>query len=279
DCADQTIFQSQSTTTVKTGIRIVEKFSTRRIPTGMTQDSPADTGLPLKLQTNLWTPSQGPADLDQRYQAALQVPAGTFYPISLTSTDAQYVAWTTFSNATLGFIPSQPAGASSLWSTFLNTRYTVISALNVTYNTTYSSFFDVPFPIALPRQPQPLLDWYQFQGILLINAAAHQFTVYLPLLPADAQSTEAQRAKLGLAQRVIELEKPAHASYDIKFYWAFFRIGQVRLGQDTILDQGSRALQLLLPAVLGDTYTGSAYLTCELPGERRHRPFLEQRSC
>jgi hypothetical protein len=75
------------------------------------------------------------------------------------------------------------------------------------------------------------------------------------------------------------LEKPAHTSYEIKFYWAFFRVGDARLGEDTVLDSGSRAPQLLLPAVLGDTYTGSTYLTCELPGEPRHRPFLKQRSC
>jgi hypothetical protein len=124
-----------------------------------------------------------------------------------------------------------------------------------------------------------LADWYQFQGALLIDATAHQFTVYLPLAPGDAQSTTTQRSKLSLARRVIDLEKPAHTAYDIKFYWAFFRVGDARLAQDTVLDQGSRALQLLLPAVLGDTYTGSAYLSSELPGEPRHRPFLKLRSC
>jgi phage tail-like protein len=277
DCADQSIFQSS--VNVRTGVRIVEKYSTRRLPIGMLEDSPADTGLPIKLQTNMWTPSQGAGDLDQRYASSLQGQAGTLYPISVSSTDAQYAAWTAFSNTTLGFVPSAPDSTSDLWATFLRTRYSVISSLNTVYQSSYTSFSEVPFPSALPRQPQTLLDWYQFQGVLLIDAAAHQFTVYLPLAPGDAQSTTAQLSKLGLAQRVIELEKPAHTAYEIKFYWAFFRVGEARLGEDTVLDQGSRAPELLLPAVLGDTYTGSAYLSSELPGEPRRRRFLKQRSC
>jgi len=277
DCADQSIFQT--TANVRTGVRIVEGFSTRRLPIGMLQESVADTGLPIKLQTNMWTPSQGAGDLDQRYRDSLQLPAGSIYPISLSSTDAQYGQWTTFSTTTLGFVPAQPDSASGLWPTFLRSRYGVISALNTVYQSAYVSFSDVVFPAALPRQAQPLLDWYQFQGVLLIDAAAHQFTVYLPLAPGDAQSTTVQRSKLNLAQRVIELEKPAHTTYQIKFYWAFFRLGDARLGEDTVLDSGSRAPQLLLPAVLGDTYAGSAYLSGELPGDPRHRPFLKQRSC
>jgi hypothetical protein len=144
------------------------------------------------------------------------------------------------------------------------------------------SFFDVPFPSDLPRQVQQLIDWYQFQGILLVAAAAHQFTVYLPLAPADAQSTNAQRAKKSLAERIVDLEKPAHATCEVKFYWAFFRVGDARLGEDTVLDQGSRATEMLLPAVLGDTYIGSNYLRRDLPGDPRYRPFQRaflKRSC
>ena len=277
DCADQTIFASNAN--VRVGIRIVEGFSTRSLPIGMLQSAASASGLPLQLKTNAWTPSQSAADLDQRYQHSLQLASGTPYPISVPTTDALYTPWTAFSTSILGFIPSQPDNTSGLWPTFLGSRYGVISALNTVYQTTYSSFSDVPFPAALPRALQPLMDWYQFQGVLLIQAAAHQFTVYLPLAPADAQSTTAQRSKMSLAQHVIELEKPAHTFYQIKFYWAFFRVGEARLGEDTVLDSGSRALQLLLPAVLGDTYTGSTYLARELPGEPRHRPFLQERSC
>jgi len=275
DCADQSIFQSDNQTA---GVRLQEKFSARVLPIGMLQDSTSQTGLPIQLKTNMWTPSQTADDLDQRYRDSLQLAAGVLYPISLASTDANYSAWQTFSQATLGFVPAQPDSTSDLWPTFLRSRYGAISALNAAYNASYASFADVPFPSALPRRPQPLLDWYQFQGVLLINASAHRFTVYLPLAPGDAQNTTAQQAKVSLAQRVVDLEKPAHTSYDIQFYWAFFRVGSARLGQDSVLDQGSRAPQLLPPAVLGQTYAGSGYLSQELPGDPRRRPFL-QRSC
>jgi phage tail-like protein len=282
DCADQGIFDSQ--VNERTGLRIVEKFSTRRVPPGLLQgtlpQASASTGaLPTQLKTAMWTPSQGADDLDQRYRDSLQLSPTAMYPISLASTDAQYSQWTSFSTSTLGFVPSSPDSSSDLWMMFLGGLYGVISALNSAYQSGYSSFSDVPFPSTLPRQPRALADWYQFQGILLIQAAAHQFTVFVPLLPADAQSTIAQRAKMSLAQRVIDLEKPAHSSYDIKFYWAFFRVGDARLGEDSVLDYGSRATQLLLPAVLGDAYVGSEYVTDHLPGDLRRRPFLQQRSC
>jgi hypothetical protein len=127
----------------------------------------------------------------------------------------------------------------------------------------------------LPRASQPLWDWYQFQGILTIDAAAHQFTVFLPMLPADAQNVTAHRARMELVQRVVDLEKPAHTSYDIQFYWAFFRVGDARLGVDTVLDHGSRAPQLLLPVLIGDTYLGASYLS-RYP---QPRPLLKQGSC
>src|SRR5207245_1418605 len=103
------------------------------------------------------------------------------YPLSLAATDPLYSQWTNFSLATLGMVPARPDAGSGLWSTFLRSRYGVLSALNAAYRAAYARFEDVPFPSELPRQPQPLLDWYQFQGMLLMQAAAHQFTVYLPM--------------------------------------------------------------------------------------------------
>jgi hypothetical protein len=178
----------------------------------------------------------------------------------------------------LGMVPGRPNSSSdlSLWVTFLRSRYGSIGALNTAYRPTspYVVFSDVPFPTELPRQSSPLWDWYQFQGILLIQAAAHQFTVFLPMAPGDAQNVMAHRSKLNLARRIIDLEKPAHTDYEIKFYWAFFRVGEARLGEDSVLDYGSRAPQLLQPVLLGDTYLGSAYLS----RQPQDRPFLKQGS-
>jgi hypothetical protein len=276
DCADQTIFDAQANQPVS--IRIVEKFRNRRIPVGMLQNNAADPGLPVKLQTTQWTPAQGAADLNNRYQQALQLPPGTTYSIWLQPSDANYKNWQAFAQATLGFSLSA-APDPELWQAFLVTRYFTISALNTAYGANFTSFDAVALPASPPLGQQALVDWYEFQGTLLIRETAHQFTVFLPMPIGDATNTQAARAKLDLAQRVLDLEKPAHATYEIKFYWAFFRVGDARLGQDTVLDAGSRAPQLLSPVVLGDSYVGGGYLSRDLPGSPRERPFLKQGGC
>lgn len=177
--------------------------------------------------------------------------------------------------ANLGLVPGVPDSSSDLWPSFLSGRYRTIADLNSAYGTAYGAFAQVPFPSQLPRRSGALWDWYQFQGILLIDSNAHQFTVLLPMKPADAQSVSAQRAQLELVQRLIDLEKPAHTSYDIQFYWAFFRVGDARLGQDSVLDVGSRAPQLMLAAIVGDTYLGSSYLA----RQPQPRPLLKKGSC
>lgn len=272
ECADVGIFTA--TIDPRAGLRLVEEFRRRQLPPGLLQDSVVDPGLPIKTQIGTWTPALGADELHQRYGKATQTP-GAQYPIYLPSSDANYSGWTAFSRANLGLVPGQPDSVSGLWPTFLRGRYAAIGALNTAYRTNYTAFSDVPFPANLPRQAQPLLDWYQFQGVLLIQASAHRFTLYLPMVPGDAQNVTAHRSKLNLAQRVMELEKPAHSAYEIKFYWAFFRVGEARLGEDTVLDLGSRAPQLLQPALIGDTYLGSIYLARQSP----ERPFLKQGSC
>ena len=214
--------------------------------------------------------------LQLAFQQALQLKADSSYPLALATSNAAYSQWSSFSASTLGFIPAQPDTTSSLWPAFLKTRYNSLGALNTAYRAKYASFAEVPFPSELPRLTQPLTDWYEFQGILLVQASAHQFTVYLPLSVGDAQSMTAQRSKLSLAQRVIDLEKPAHTTYDMQFYWAFFRLGGARLGFDSLLDAGSRATQLFQPLLVGDSYIGSGYLSREIPGDARSRPFLKQ---
>jgi phage tail-like protein len=272
-CADPGVFINP--VQAHTGPRIIEKFSTRQLPLALLQETATEAGLPTKLQTVAWTPAQGADDLDRRYQQALKLTTDKQYPLAMATTDPLYSQWSNFSLSTIGVVPSQPDMGSDLWSTFLRTRYGVISALNAAYRSTYTQFENVPFPSGLPRQPQPLLDWYQFQGMLLVQAAAHQFTVFLPMPLSDAQDTRAHRAKYDLARRVVALEKPAHTTFEIKFYWAFFRLGEARLGKDSVLDHGSRAPELMRPVVLGDSFAGSGYLSREQPCQPRERQFLD----
>jgi hypothetical protein len=46
----------------------------------------------------------------------------------------------------------------------------------------------------------------------------------------------------------------------VRFYWAFFRVGEARLGIDTLLGAGSRAPELIPEAVLGRAYVGSSFV-------------------
>ena len=64
----------------------------------------------------------------------------------------------------------------------------------------------------------------------------------------------------GLARRIVELEKPAHTVFDVKFYWEMFRIGEARLQLDTLIDRGSRAPQLLPGLILGRGFVGENHL-------------------
>jgi hypothetical protein len=88
---------------------------------------------------------------------------------------------------------------------------------------------------------------------------AHRFSVLLPIGDVTADPFELER-RLGLARRIVDLEKPAHTVFDVRYFWAFFRIGEARLGIDTQLGAGSRAPELIPEAVLGRAYVGASYV-------------------
>jgi len=66
--------------------------------------------------------------------------------------------------------------------------------------------------------------------------------------------------RMGLARRMVDLEKPAHTVFDVRFYWAMFRVGAARLELDTLLGQGSRAPELIPAVLLGRTYVGASFV-------------------
>ncbi len=92
---------------------------------------------------------------------------------------------------------------------------------------------------------------------------AHTFSVLLPwpLHVSDSEGVELDNAQLrDLATRVVDLQKPAHTTFAVKFFWAAFRIGDARVGDDMVLASGSRVPELVTQAVLGADYLGETFL-------------------
>jgi phage tail-like protein len=87
------------------------------------------------------------------------------------------------------------------------------------------------------------------------DAYAHQFSVLVPeeLTPEEEAMT----------RRVAELEKPAHTNFDVRRYWDFFRVGEGRLGIDTLLGEESRFVEM----ILGRSYVSEGYLRASHPAD------------
>lgn len=161
------------------------------------------------------------------------------------------------------------------WQNFLARRYRRIKSLNAAYGTGWTSFEFIPLPDELPLDGAPLADWFQFESVVLrMQRAAHRFTVLLPVPLSVAFNPEEHRRRLELSRRIVELEKPAHTVFDLRFYWAMFRVGEARLALDTVIDQGSRAPQLLPELVLGAGFVGESHLAPPVPENARDRRIL-----
>lgn len=266
-CPDESIFRFQpqqggSATYLSTqSCRIVEKYRTRRIPAAVLGDPTDLSGLRRVAAGTAWTPQQGGAPLHARYNALLGSPA-SFEPFPVQDPGgAKSAAWRQAAQEILGFVPAAIAAAEETWQDFLAHRYQRISALNITYGEELGDFSGVSLPLTLPSDGAPLWDWYQFETILLAMwRTAHTFTVLLPVPKELAFDTNEHQRRRALVERVVNLEKPAHTVFDIKFFWAMFRVGEARLGEDTLIDQGSRAPQLLPPLILGQGYLAESYL-------------------
>jgi len=265
DCVDETIFTDPVTRAGRSGIRIVERYRTRRTPGVVLGDPTAPAG-PRLLEPNArWYPRQGRATLHQRYAEYLLgrgLPAAD-YP--LLPPDGAPTGWQEFSQTVLGFVPAAEAGNLPDWQDFLSRRYSTPGALNEAYRLPVSqwvtSFAEIGLAVSLPADGPALHDWYQFESVLLpMRRTAHRFTVMLPVPKGRFSEFAELQERRALAERVVELEKPAHTVFDVKFYWAMFRVGEVRLGYDTVIGEGSRAPELLTSLVLGQAFLAESYL-------------------
>jgi phage tail-like protein len=168
--------------------------------------------------------------------------------------DAARADWRAFVAAAGG------ASMRALWLDFLARRYRSVERLDRAWHASWPSFDLVALPDVLPETAAAQADWLQFEGeVLAMHRTAHRFSVLLPLDDVTTEPDELER-RLGLARRIVELEKPAHTVFDVRFYWAFFRVGEARLGLDTQMGSGSRARELVPEAILGRAYVGASFV-------------------
>lgn len=175
-------------------------------------------------------------------------------PNDMPASDADRQAWTGFNAIADG------AWLRGRWHDFLARRYRRIERLNRAWETHWTTFDLVAMHDVLPRTAPAQVDWMQFEReVLPMHRTAHRFSVLLPISGVSGDPMDRER-QLGLAQRIVELEKPAHTVFDVRFFWAFFRVGEARLGLDTQIGDGSRAPELIPDAVLGRAYLGASFV-------------------
>lgn len=153
-----------------------------------------------------------------------------------------------------------PRRLRTAWHDYLRRRYRRIVALNQSHGSDWRDFSEIPIAAFVPDRASALTDWMQFEGALLPRlGTAHRFSVLLPLRSVS-EGGEALDRQMALARRIVMIEKPAHTDFDVRFYWAMNRVGEARIGLDSELGAGSRAPELIPPAVLGTTSIGSSFV-------------------
>ena len=278
-CPDESIFEEHDDEALRRSpIRIVEQFRTRLAP-GLVFGDPSGTEGPgLTTTVSDWTPEQGSEPLHRRWRdflasqypsiGALNARWGTNHAdleeltLSPVEPAAPAIAadWVRFLRAELGFTYAPVNGAAApAYRDFLARRYGDVASLNRAYDLTtsggYASFEQVTLPATLPTGGPRLRDWVQFASVLMPTVErAHRFTV---LVATSVESDPADRGLLvDRVRRVVEQEKPAHTAFEVGEFWSAFRVGEARVGFDSIVDRGSR----LRPVVLDASYLAGSYL-------------------
>jgi phage tail-like protein len=293
-CADDSLFDPADLDHFS--VRIVENYLLRSAP-GVTFGDPTTT--PGTVNTgSSWTPAQGSAVLDQQYRTWL---SGQYETIAELN-QAYGSSYTSFSDPSLRMPAIQPAQSTqaSDWqqflasdlsftyavatnadepafADFLASRYQQVSHLNQAYQLTgslvLSSFADIQANLwnatlaeGLPVGGAFLQDWIIFVSVVVPTSQnANRFTVVVPVQLQDSLAT--QTARLNLAQRIAQNEKPAHTSFDVKLYWAAFCAGEARVGMETVVGPSSRFAAM----VLDQNQLAASYLGFVLPWTVRGR--------
>ena len=286
-CPDDSLFTEdvlaeggEGTRIVRNSIRLVEQYLTRSRP-GVVYGDPTDLGgVEMVSAADEWTPSQGSTVLHERWRTYLK----ELYPNVTALNNAWGKTFSSFTQVVLSPVVPQAASVAADWlhfmrdgigftyadvtkddepayQAFLARRYQRISKFKEAYalsgTQAPASFATIKLPAEndFPADGVRLFDWIQFASLVLpIRRSAHRFSVLVPT--TTSSSTDIVLQELALVNRIVNIEKPAHTSFEVKPYWALFRVGEVRLGMDTLLDVGSRFVAL----ILGHSYLAEGYL-------------------
>lgn len=280
-------------------VRVVENFMTR-LPARRFMSGEPQVGPAVGTKAALWAPAEGSPGLWQRYAAAggttdsgpfpLWPPTGSGDAAWSTAVSAAFgfipaegaqerIAWhsqlaaaglpaaelprdqvpAALGQAWAQFV-ANPRYARQRWHDYLARRYHRVERLNQAWLSGWASLGEIPLPAELPASGPALADWLAFEGEVLPRCrTAHRFSVLLPLRTVS-EGGPVLADRMALARRIIAVEKPAHTEFDVRFYWAMNRVGEARLGQDMELGAGSRAPELIPPALLGTSYIGSSFV-------------------
>jgi phage tail-like protein len=295
-CPDEGLFTDDSSTGSGGGgtpftVRLVEAFRARQLPSVVLGDATAVTAPALIRDDEPWVPTQGGARLHQLYRdfltrhqpeepepetflfrvigAVAEAPQTVAFPPRPPQDAEELTLWRAFVRFKLAFPYAEVTEDDVTgWRAHLSRRYRRIEALHQSWKLTGSarpaSFDQIELPQQLPPDGAPLVDWFQFASLALpMSRNAHRFSVLVPVAPGLA--AEERQRRLAQVETVVELEKPAHTDFEVRLYWALFRIGTARVGLDTALGEGSR----LTAISLGAGYLGEGLLAEEYPENRR----------
>lgn len=187
---------------------------------------------------------------------------GAELPANWSVDTTQQQAWRDFIGTGL---PASLRRWLARWQGFIARRHVRIDAYQRATGLDWPRFDLIPAPAVLPESASALADWALFEARLEPMAgAAHRFSVLLPTTGPLADAG-ALAQDIALAERVVGLAKPAHTSFDVRQYWALFRVGQTRLGLDSLLGQGSRAPELAPPIIVGAGHIGAGRVAPRSP--------------
>jgi phage tail-like protein len=281
-CPDSSIFDGGRLPAF--GVRVVESFRTRPAPGAAFAGTAPLAGPRLLESGQRWRPADGRLELDRRYRefvvarhrslaelegawgrdvatgpdgASFAEPFPPLTPAAPVEAGdrADFIA--TSLAVTYAEVTEADLGA---WGGFLAQRYRDPAALSAAWGLAGGSVVPSFAKLRLPRGTVPpdgrsLLDWVQFVSAYLPTLrAAHRFTVLVPVRLGDSDAARAER--LARVTEVVARERPAHTAFQVRPYWAAFRVGEARVGLETSVAEGSRFVAL----VLGEGRTAQAYV-------------------